>query len=364
MSPPDSKPHFAPTPDPLGPRTTASPKPSFVFRLLQIFSTLFLTTLLAFGAWIYAAEQTRHQYEAELVSVSIALRGEHQAELSPANIQTEISFSASRAQYDAFRRALQDTSIPLTVSFDPEKEGLQTSQLDLTKGLRDWLDGEMGIRLLATDRPSVDVQIDPMVAVTLPVEVVAENLDLNKPPAPDPAELTFRLPASKRDRLPPNATAWVRLSEAQIAPLPRGIDVQLQVQAVPTGLPQTPGLPVNLTLQRSIELPALPDIEIDRKPIVLGVTQSLQQRFRFELPEDNRFVRELKLAGSNEETLLDNIRCVVWIMREDQIQQDDQGLFCLVSPEVILPTGLTLISSQVPAQIRVAVIPLATPATP
>lgn len=160
-------------------------------KLHEKVETYIVVSIIAVLVWLYA-EATVLQ---EKTGLSVQLRITEATQgyaVTPDAATVRVSFRASSGQIQQFNEA---TSLPLVHEIDPTGITTKTERtliLDevlIRAGL-----GDIGITDLTVEPATLNVTLQPLDTLDLPVIVEAGILTLNGEPAPDPAVITVKAP--------------------------------------------------------------------------------------------------------------------------------------------------------------------------
>lgn len=158
--------------------------------------TYALVTGVTLLIWFWAAMETRDQGTA---SFKIELIGAADQVVTPSELTVHVQMEGSSL---ALERALQvaQTPIGLTVGNElPSQTGIQ--RLKLLEVLeRNEVITDTGVSLVSVDPIDLDIEVDSLVRVTLPVEPVLPGVELEGAVTVDPPEVTVRMPRRIRER--------------------------------------------------------------------------------------------------------------------------------------------------------------------
>ena len=161
--------------------------------------TYSLVTGVAVLIWFWAAAETRdHRDFLFIVRLAAAAPTEHF--VSPGEVTAQVDLEGSRLALEKARRL----KMPLVLTVGNElPSALGIHDTDLATALaKNKLVRDTGVRVLSADPPSIDIEIDALVTVTVPIRfVLPPELEIEGDFEVHPLEAVLMMPSRLRDRL-------------------------------------------------------------------------------------------------------------------------------------------------------------------
>ena len=157
--------------------------------------TYALVTGVTLLIWYWAATETRDEGNA---SFRIELVGAADQVVTPSELTVHVKMEGSSL---ALERALHASRIPITLTVGnelPSQTGVQRVKLLDVLNRNEVITG-IGVSLLSVDPIDLDIEIDNLVTVTLPIEPVLPGVELDGTVTVDPPQVQVRLPLRLRD---------------------------------------------------------------------------------------------------------------------------------------------------------------------
>ncbi|USN98265.1 MAG: hypothetical protein H6810_08760 [Phycisphaeraceae bacterium] len=272
--------------------------------------TFLIVTLVTLLVWLFAESRT---LRAETLTVPVEISQGGRALVfrltneSEWNSVVEVELSGPTGKLDQARGPLLDgvnLEFGVELSSDPG-----TRSVDLREALRrsDVL-ADSGVTVRRVIPESIEIQVDRLESVMVPVEVQLPGVDTTGAVNAEPPEVEVRLPAAFVKDLAVHAVA--KVDPARLANLRPGRRTELSQVAVElTGLPQgiwgmrlvDPRVTVSLALRAETQNLLLPEL-----PVFIEMTPADVAAWQVEIPPEDRVVSGVTLTGPG--AAIDRIR--------------------------------------------------------
>lgn len=323
----------------------------------QILRTVLLVTLITGLLWLYAEGEVVKRHEIDLDVRFIAAAG-RQLLIQPAEPKrVRIIFRASNSVAANLDRSTRNGGITVEMSDDPTKpDGPRTvylkERLSAEKPIAD-----LGLNILEVQPADVDVDVQRLVTLNLPVAVVAEGVTLGGVTT-DPLTVAVTLPASQAGRWD-KAKVEARPDPRELAGLPIN---QPQTINVPLRIPDamrnsratlaSTSAKVTLTVRRLTE-----SIVLRAVPVLLLSPPAELERQWVKLDDDQTVLRNVSITGPSD--VIARIRSEqvrVWAelrLTADDIEKAATKESASGAVVINLPPGVAVDAPPLPVRYRV-----------
>lgn len=302
--------------------------------MLEKLQTWLVVTVIAVLVWLYAEGEAVDQHQMQLQLRFVPPPGrqlivEPQAPADPdAPVLVWATFLASTGQMDQVEAIANQGPIEIVVADRPDAETPEQVVV-LEEALARSPLGELGVSIVETSPPTVNVWVEPLKTEQVEVLVHTGDLQLAQPPIPEPLKVPVVVPtrlaeAARNLKVVADLTA-IDLSQLEV-------NEPHTLPAVPLRLPaaleergvrlERDSVRVNLTIRKqtdSVTLTTVP-IHINTPPLVL-------QRYNIALREDQMVLRDVRLTGPAD--VIDRIRrkdTRVWAELRPSADELDTGV--------------------------------------
>ncbi|MEM9294243.1 MAG: hypothetical protein AAGA57_00425 [Planctomycetota bacterium] len=270
--------------------------------------TVVVTTIIALLIWAYAESASVQTYTDQPVSVVFVGPEGDRVGIDPGDASIEVTFRASKAQLADLRERLNEG--PLKIQVGVGEAGAGPEVVDYGRSLTEGEFGALGISIDEVRPESAAVEVERLTQVTLPVDVDVQVAGLPvssaRPPEAQPRAITVTLPsrlsAAAKDL---RFGARVDANAAQYDPAnPPPAGEPLAVNA-PLVLPfvlqsrWTEFSPATAKVLVYLEQRA-EELDIGTRSVKITVADGLDERYRIDIPDDQRVVTDLRLTGPAE----------------------------------------------------------------
>lgn len=266
--------------------------------LISRIENVIVVTLIAGLVWLYAEGRAIRESEERSVRISFTAPVNRAAELAimPREpVDVDVTILGSSSQLTTFEQITSSGAIRIPV--DEETQ----SPIDLIQALEQSDIGELGINIEEVQPAQIEISVERIVEVELPVRVQAGEVQLASNTAATPDRVAVRLP----ERLSRNAE---RMQVLAILP-------QERIDASPVGVPQTIDVRLQLPSRlRSVWSKVVPEtasvtytirklhdtLRIESLGVRVSVPPSVLQKWNFELDDRNRVLDEVEIQGPSD----------------------------------------------------------------
>ncbi|MEM7682062.1 MAG: hypothetical protein AAF288_08900 [Planctomycetota bacterium] len=265
--------------------------------------TVTVTTIIALLIWAYAESASVETYTDQPIQVAFVGPEGQLLGIDPAEVSVEVTFRASKAQLADLRERLSQGPIEIPVGRVASDTGEEL--VDYARRLTEVEFASLGINIDEVRPESATVRVDPLVTLTLPVDVQVSNLpvSLARVPQAEPSEVQVTLPA----RLAANAAGLrigvrVDRSVVQIDPSSLSSDgapIRTVAPIVPPPVLNsrwTEYTPRSVMVELFVEQQA-GEYRIETRSVKVMTPPSLWDRYEVTLPSDQRVVNAIRLRG-------------------------------------------------------------------
>lgn len=273
-----------------------------------------VVTVLSVLVWVFAeSESLTDQTVRAEVSIEPALPGEQFVRVGDGqawngSVTIDMQGSASAlAEVEAIGRAPIRLR-PGSPAF-PDTPG--ETVIDLETALRSAAELRgRGVTIRAVDPPTVRVEVDRLVARTIPVRIDAPDAELDGAPEASPPSVTLTLPARVAATLPAEVFALGQVSESELSRLIPGRPARLSgiplrlSASVPDGRVvrlQPPMADASLTVRSRSGSLVLPSV-----PIAVRLAASELGRWEVAITDAEAFIADVRVTGPAD--LIERIR--------------------------------------------------------
>ena len=182
--------------------------------------TYSLVTGVAVLIWFWAAAETRDKGDFSFI-VRLAAAAPTEHFVSPGEVTAQVDLEGSRLALEKARRL----KMPLVLTVGNElPSALDVHDIDLATALAEnKFVRETGVRVVSADPPSIDIEIDALVAVTAPVRfVLPQGVETEGKITMDPMEAELTMPSRLRDRVGGDLEVEAHVLQHRIAGLEPG----------------------------------------------------------------------------------------------------------------------------------------------
>ena len=220
------------------------------------------------------------------------------------SVQLQLQMEGSAARLD---RLIDELRKPITLVPGMENIPRQPGQytIDIRQALRSTqLLKESGVTLIAVQPATVQVAIDSMTTITLPVKVEVPSNELDGQAEPSPAQVEIRLPTEKTQQLSKEAAVVVRISHDDLAPFEAGHRVTLRGLRIEPGPAlagikplelTTSSVDVSLTVRSKLKSITLPTVPVD-----LRIPPDELKRWVVQIPVEEQSLQNVTVTGPSE----------------------------------------------------------------
>lgn len=276
-------------------------------KLHEKVETWIVVTVIAVLVWLYA-EATVLQTKTGL-SVQVLLKEPTAGfAIAPDSTTVRVTFRASSGQIQQFN---DTTSLPLIVEIDPTGIVDQTERtIILDEALIRAGLGEIGITDLEVEPATLNVSIQPLETIELPVVVDAGNIALNGEPLSEPDRISITAPLSMIEQLRGQS---IKADLTEAAAAGDGTNREKVANNVPLTFPgeldlaspwvktQTRSVRINYTLANNTATTS-----VGRVPLYINLPVDVQLRYTVRAQDQTNFLRDVELQGPAE--IIDRIR--------------------------------------------------------
>lgn len=274
---------------------------------LQKVETFLIVTLIALLVWLYADAQTVKKFTRVPVQIKLVPPPNEQLAIDPITVRrVGVTFRASSSQKMQFDRL----SSPLEVYIDASANGgSPTRTMDVAALLQHSELGELGISIEETDPPDMQVRVESLEEVELPVETFQGDLGLTDVVPGDPPRVRVMMPQSLVE---PARSAHVvaDLTQVDLEGLEEGVpqtrtvtltlSPALKEQADPFSLAHTSIEPAQIEVTFTIRNQQK-TIKVDLIPIELSALPTLWRHFQLNVSDDQLVLSGVELTGPSDE---------------------------------------------------------------
>ncbi len=268
--------------------------------------TFVLVSVIAGLVWIYAENENIKTYPKETVRVRFVPPEGQNLSIEPKEMRVLLTLRGNNAQIQAFRGLVKQGPIELPVQPGSDPGDPQQS-ISLAQRWAESPLADLNMNLIEIDPPTQILDVRRLEEVRIPVEVIRGDLPTppDTPPVANPTEVRVILPeelvAAAR-----TLRAQVRLDEASVDRDRMGVEqrtvanVELpaSLRSRWTELKDTTAR-VSFTLEDRSEQ-ATQIHEIASRGVRVAYAPESGERYRLELAEGDRIVRNIRLSGSPE----------------------------------------------------------------
>jgi hypothetical protein len=264
--------------------------------MLKAVRTFAVVTIITLMIWVYAEGENVKLYTLD-VDIEFTPARDVSLIIKPAQVsRARLTVRCSAEKFAQLEGRTRNDAIPLTV------KGWR-AEPDQTIVLKDAMErrslvSDLGINIVDVQPSTVQIHIEQSQELSLPVQVVADGVELADTPSVDKAVVTVNVPASLASALE-GRKFEARLDPARLASLQVGVPHTLTVGLTPP----EPLLPVLDTL-------ALPEVRVTLTirsqsdsvrlasvPVWQASPPAAMARFNIVLDNENEFRRDITLTG-------------------------------------------------------------------
>lgn len=325
--------------------------------MLQFIRTVLLVSLITGLLWLYAESEVVKRHEIEL-DVRFAPAAGRQLMIDPAEPRrVRVILRSSNAVSAELERRTRAGGMTIEISDDPNKpDGRRPiflkERLAATPPMAD-----MGLNILEVQPAEIEVDVQRMVTINLPVTVLAEGVTLGSV-AVEPATVGVTLPASQAARWE-KAKVEARPDPRELANLPLN---QPQSINVPLRLPDAmraskatlaaSGVKVTLSVRKLTESYVLRSV-----PVLLLCPPAELERQWVKIDDDQAVLRNISVTGPSdviERIRTEQIRVFAELrLTADDIEKAATKEAASGSVLINLPPGVTVDAPLLPVKYRV-----------
>lgn len=262
--------------------------------------TWIVVTVIAVLVWLYAEATVLQQKTGESVQLIIDEPTNNYA-ITPNTESVSVSYRGSSGQIQQFNDI---TGVPMILEIDPTGITAATERtLILDEALARAGFGAIGVTDLEIDPATLNIVIQPLETLQLPVVVDAGEIPLNGEPVAEPAHIAVTAPQSVIDQLR-GQSVTAKLAQAnntgdgtgreRVAtnvPLIFPAELNLDSQWVKTNS-DTNTVRINYTLANDTST-----VVIDRVPLYINLPVDAQLRYTVRPQDKTNFLSDVELQG-------------------------------------------------------------------
>lgn len=178
--------------------------------------SFFTVTLITVLIWLYAEGTHVKTFTKEPIDVQFVGPGGEELAIGPVKeLTVDVTFRSSEA---VKQRIL---SRPIQIIVEPGPRPLQT--INMADALESSSLGDLAANVIETDPAQVELTVEPLETVTLPVEVVHGEVEMVAPPVIDPPQVLATMPRS-RANLAQASKAIARLDMERLQRLDENVE--------------------------------------------------------------------------------------------------------------------------------------------
>lgn len=268
---------------------------------MSVFSSIqnvVVVTLIAALVWLYAegrAIRTSEDRSVRVVFTAPVNRADELAITPREPVDFDVTVIGSSSQLSSFEQLT--TNRPIQIEVDEQVQ----SPLNMLEALEQSQVGELGVNLQDVIPAQIDISVERIDQVEMPVRVLAGDVQLTTNTSVSPDRVSVRLP----QRLTQFATdqhALAMIPQERIAQSPVGVpqtvDVRLQLPVELRSAWSTV-VPENVSVTYTVR--KLHDTyRVESLGVRISVPPSLLQQWNFELDDRNRVLESVELAGPSD----------------------------------------------------------------
>ncbi|MAY75439.1 MAG: hypothetical protein CMJ31_12145 [Phycisphaerae bacterium] len=292
-------------------------------------ATLGIVTVIALFVWALAESQTLQTEELSfevLIDPGGSGRALRRAPGEQWDTRLRVEVDGPNAAIDSIRERTLDEPVRLRLGEEiPVAEGEVVVEMREAVSAATMFAGR-GVRIRRADPPRVSIEVEPLARRMLPVTVVLDAGEADRPPTPEPAEVEVTLPVAWLDQLPDSVLATV--SAASLASLRPGEPsvvpgVPVSVQEMPQGAWgmtfNPPQISATVTLRRRTQEAIIPEV-----PIEIAMPPDLVGSWRVRIPDDRRSLFNVRVRGTSASVARViggqvRVRAIIELTREDLV---------------------------------------------
>jgi hypothetical protein len=267
---------------------------------IEKLETFVLVTVIAVLVWLYAEDRTAKDYKETIKVEFVAPAGEDLAIDPHEPPPIEISFRASKAYYQAFEKLQAQGALKLKVA-SPQPGDSIIQPVILDELLRESQLGVIGITGVKATPATMELNVEPIVSVEMPIEVDAGNTKLDDEPVLEPATATLTIKRSLVERAQVSAVI-AELTGDVLRGLPDGHTYTKTAKLK---------LPPDLAVRWSSIAPQTAEVtftirnrtipwEVTAVPIRLDILPLLLSQYDIQLQDGEQLVPTVELLGPND----------------------------------------------------------------
>lgn len=261
--------------------------------------TFIVVTVIAMLIWLYAEGESVKETTDYEVTVRFTSEGQDVL-IEPVDRQVLISFSASTGQVQLLDDLLKrgDGAIDIPLVDQSASTGSPLQKVVLKERLGTILQSGPGIEITQVDPAVVDVSVQQMARIRLPVEVRRPDVQLASDMTVTPPQVSVRLPASAA----PAAEGEKLIARLDLVDLSGRAANTEHIIDVPLELPPSlSGQPIewpikSVEVRFKIERPTATHT-LTTVPIHISVPPLLLKQYTIDLPPDKLVLTDVKLSG-------------------------------------------------------------------
>ncbi|MFP4144606.1 MAG: hypothetical protein ACLFV3_05640 [Phycisphaeraceae bacterium] len=286
-------------------------------KLLRNLETWALVTVLAVLVWLYAEGEAVVEQREQVMIEFVAPSGRamviepdadpDQPDRQPQNpVQVAIWLRGSRGQMEKVKALLEEEGpieIPVAPgeAQNPENAGRETTVVVRDQLLQSRL-GEFGVNIEDAHPGTIDVWVEPLVQLELPVEVEGAPPTLAQPVTTDPAEATVLAPAHLADGARDEQLtvplgdvdfSQYEVDEEHTVRVPLRKPPELRDNRWVSVRPEM--AEVGFTVTRQTE-----PLTVSLVPVVLKITPQMLNQWSIRVPEEHWVLRDVKIVGPRD----------------------------------------------------------------
>lgn len=265
--------------------------------------TWIVVTVIAVLVWLYAEATVLQQKTGESVQLIIDEPTKNYA-IAPNATNVSVSYRGSSGQIQQFNEI---TGVPMVIEIDPTGITTATERtIILDEALARAGFGAIGVTDLEIDPATLNIVIQPLDTIQLPVVVDAGDVPLNGEPVAEPAHVAVTAPQNVIDQLrgqsvtaklvqaTSNGDGTGRERVATNIPLVFPSEVDLDSQWVKTDN-DTNTVRINYTLADDVTT-----VVVERVPLYISLPVDAQLRYTVRPQDKTNFLSDVELQGPTD----------------------------------------------------------------
>jgi hypothetical protein len=261
-----------------------------------------LVTIVAMAIWLYAENENIKEYKDFAIDIQLVAAQSDLVIDKRAPVRVLVDFKCARSQREAISKRVQTGPIKIPIIDNPEDI---SQQLIITELLNTHADLQnLGLTVDKADPATMDVRVEKLVEIELPIEIDPGRLQLLGTPRinPEGTKVKIRIPTSVAKAIEgQDLRATARLGTLKSSELPvvnepaiRQIELTLPDQ-LGDAEPDITRIKVNFTLKKVTTQYTMPNV-----PILIEAPLTTMSEYRVTLATDQPPIRDVVLEGPND----------------------------------------------------------------